>query len=163
MANALGGFDNVAEALAGEAVGKKQRSLLKKTIIDVGSWALLFSLLISFLYIVFGNLIINLITNIDTVRATAYQYLPYAALLPIITVTSFLFDGVAIGAHLFKEMRNSMIITFVLCFLVWLSLSDYGNVGLWLSFYSFFIFRAIFLGYYILRFYNARNNFAMGD
>lgn len=153
MANALGGFDNVAEALAGEAVGKKQMSLFKKVIIDVGSWVLLFSLSVSLLYIIFGEYLINLITNLDTVRMTAYQYLPYVAFLPIIAFSSFLFDGIAIGANLFKEMRNSMIITLILFFLVWLSLNDYGNVGLWISFYSFFIFRAIFLGCYILRFY----------
>ncbi len=153
MANALGGFDNVAEALTGEAVGKKQLSLIKKVIIDVGNWVLLFSLAMTLIYIFFGEALINLITNITTVRITAYQYLPYVALLPIISVASFLFDGIAIGANLFKEMRNSMIITVILFFLVWLSLSNYGNVGLWVSFYSFFIFRAIFLGYYTLRFY----------
>lgn len=153
MANALEGFDNVAETLAGEAVGKKQVSLLKKAIIDVGSWALLFSLSVTIFYIFFGEYLINLMTGITEVRVTAYQYLPYVALLPIIAVSSFLLDGIAVGANLFKQMRNSMMMTLLLFFLVWLSLINYGNIGLWLAFYSFFIFRAIILGYYVFKFY----------
>ncbi|MCW5589467.1 MAG: MATE family efflux transporter [Legionellales bacterium] len=153
IANALGGFDNVAEALAGEALGKKNSELMKKVIFDVGIWVLLFSLLLTIIYFIFGNSLINIMTNLTSVQVAAYQYMPYVALLPLIAFPSFLLDGIAIGANLFKEMRNSMIITLILSFIVWLALSKYGNVGLWISFYSFFIFRAIFLGYYIWKLY----------
>ena len=101
----------------------------------------------------FGEYFISLMTSIVEVRVTAYQYLPCVALLPIIAFSSFLLDGIAVGANLFKQMRNSMMMTLLLFFLVWLSLIDYGNIGLWLAFYSFFIFRAIILGYYVFKFY----------
>lgn len=162
MANALGGFDNVAEALAGEAVGKKNLNLFKKALLDVGAWASLFSLVITFLYGIFGEGLIDLMTNLATVRAVSYQYMPYVALLPIIAVASFLLDGIAIGANLFKQMRNGMIISVLLFFIVWWGLKLYGNLGLWISFYSFFIFRAIFLGYYILKFYRA-SRYSLGN
>lgn len=155
MANTLGGFDNVAEALAGEAIGKDQLNLFKKTILDVGIWVLLVSLLFTAIYFLWGQNIINFMSNIKSIRDHAYHYLPYVTLLPIICFMSFLFDGLAIGANLFKEMRNSMLLTLLLFFLVWISLKDYGNVGLWLTFYSFFIFRAIFLGWYLLKYCNS--------
>lgn len=159
MASALGGFDNVAEALSGEAVGKKQRKLFKKSIVDVACWVALFSLTITLLYSIFGKYLINLMTNLTLVRHTAYQFLPYAAALPIIAAPSFLFDGVAIGANIFKAMRNSMIATVILFFFVWFSLNKYANTGLWLAFSCFFLFRAIFLGGYIIKFYNQRDFF----
>ncbi len=152
MANALGGFDNVAEALAGEAVGKKSQALFRQSISDVGAWALLFSLCIMVIYFSLGRYFIQGMTSIEAVRMTATQYLPYASLLPIIAFPSFLFDGVAIGANLFKQMRNSMLASLLIFFLVWLLLKNLGNPGLWIAFITFFIARGVFLGYYAFAF-----------
>lgn len=153
MANALGGFDNVAEALTGEAVGKGSSQDFKQAFYDVGVWALICSVIFTFIYFVFGKELIHIMTNLETVRQTSYQYLPYVALLPVTAFASFFLDGVAIGANCFKEMRNSMLLTIILFFIIWFILSPYQNTGLWLSFFSFFILRAIFLGFYVFKFW----------
>ena len=154
MANALGGFDNVAETLAGQAVGEQDWVKFKECIIQVGAWALIFSLLFCIFYWAFGDVLVRLMTNVVVVAQAAVGYTAFVIALPLIAFLSFLFDGVAIGANLFSQMRNSMILTTLLYFIVWYLLKPFGNSGLWMSFYSFFIFRAIFLGYFIFQFYN---------
>ncbi|TNF68651.1 MAG: MATE family efflux transporter [Gammaproteobacteria bacterium] len=153
MSNALGGFDNVAEAFSGQAIGEKNIIKFKKNIFIVGYWALACSLLFSIIYLLFGHTFINWMTNIQLVKDMASDYMPFMILFPLVSFVSFLLDGIAIGANLFKEMRNGMILTVILFFGIWYVLKPYGNLGLWLAFYSFFILRALILGYFIRNFY----------
>lgn len=153
MSNALGGFDNVAETFSGQAVGEKNIEKFRRNIYLVGYWSLGCSVLFSLIYLAFGQIFIDHMTNIQSVKEMATQYMPFVVLFPLISFLSFLLDGVAIGANLFKEMRNGMIFTTILFFAIWYLLKPYNNLGLWLAFYSFFILRAVFLGYFIRRFY----------
>ncbi len=57
---------------------------------------------------------------------------------PLISVWSFLYDGVFVGATRAREMRDIMLIsTFVVFLPAWFLLQDLGNHGLWLAFMIF--------------------------
>ena len=147
IANGLDGLAQAMEALVGKAIGAKDRYSFKASIIITSSWSLLMSLAYLFVFAIFGDSIIGLLTNIDSVRTTAIIYLPWLVLLPINGVWSYLLDGIFIGATRGKEMRNSMLLAVLLGFLpAWWLLKPLGNHGIWLAFHLFMIMRTAGLG-----------------
>ena len=63
---------------------------------------------------------------------------------PLISVWSFLYDGVYVGATRAREMRNIMLIsTFVVFLPAWYLLQPLGNHGLWMAFMLFLASRGI--------------------
>jgi len=70
--------------------------------------------------------------------------LPWMILSPLVSVWSFLYDGVYIGATRSREMRNIMLFSaFVVFFPAWYLLQGFGNDGLWLAFLLFMASRGI--------------------
>jgi MATE family multidrug resistance protein len=91
-----------------------------------------------------GPLLIRTLTDLDDVRAVALRYLPWLAISPIISVWSFLYDGVFVGATRAREMRDIMVFSAVVIFLpAWYLLQGLGNDGLWLAFTLFMASRGI--------------------
>ena len=144
MAYALDGFAHAAEALVGKAVGAKQRNDFFSAVRICTIWAFLISMVFSGIYLLAGDLIINLMTDINTVQSTANVYLAWVVLLPVVSVWSFLLDGIYVGATRATEMRNTMIFSTFFIFLpVWYLLLPLENHGLWLAFTIFILARAI--------------------
>ena len=144
MAYGLDGFAHAAEALVGKAIGAKQRNDFFNAVRVCTLWAFLVSLVFSCIYLLLGDLIIGLMTDIATVQSTARDYLPWVVLLPIISVWSFLLDGIYVGATRAAEMRNTMIFSTFFIFLpVWYLLLPLNNHGLWLAFALFIGARAV--------------------
>lgn len=114
-------------------------------------WSLLASLAFTLLFLLGGHLFVQMQTDIASVRETAFQYLPYLAVLPLIAVWSYLLDGLFIGATRAREMRNAMLISAVIAFPVAWALHGYGNHGLWISFLLFMVLRSATLGVYAWR------------
>ena len=146
MAFLLDGFAFAAETLVGQAVGARRLAAFRQTVrlsaIWCGSGALLMALVIATL----GAPLIDLLTTAPEVRATARQFLFWAALSPLFGVASFLLDGIFIGATRTREMRNAMILSVAVYALsIWLLL-PYGNHGLWASMLVLYIARALTLG-----------------
>ena len=144
---ALDGLAHALEALTGHALGKQDRRALQRALCLVSIYSLLASSVFALLFWLFGDLFIALQTNIPSVQETASHYLIYLALLPLITVWSYVMDGLFIGATRAKEMRNSMLLAVLVCApIAWL-LHDLGNHGLWIAFLLFMALRAGFLGF----------------
>jgi MATE family multidrug resistance protein len=80
------------------------------------------------------------------VRDTAFIYLPYLAVLPLIAVWSYLLDGLFIGATRAREMRNGMLLTVALVLPFGWALQGLGNHGLWTTFLLFMLLRSLTLG-----------------
>ncbi|WP_312945321.1 MATE family efflux transporter [Stutzerimonas kunmingensis] len=145
-AHALDGLAHAVEALAGHAIGARNRDALQRVMVVAGGWSLLASVAFGLFFLLGGHLFIQLQTDIPEVRATALIYLPYLAALPLIAVWSYLLDGLFIGATRAREMRNSMLLAVSLTLpLGWL-LQGLGNHGLWLAFLSFMLMRGVCLG-----------------
>ena len=147
MAYGLDGFSHAAEALVGRAVGAKDRQAYFTAIKISVLWAIITSVLIAAVYWFSGEWIIGLMTDIDDVIIAAMQYLPWMILLPFLSVWSYMFDGIYIGATRATEMRNTMIFSTFFIFLpVWYLLLPLQNHGLWLAFVFFMVARAVSMG-----------------
>jgi MATE family multidrug resistance protein len=141
---ALDGFAHAAEALVGKAVGEKHREALEQSVRLTLRWSLIFAAAFCALYIITGPLLIRLLTNLPDVRETAMRYLPWLIVSPLVSVWSFLYDGVYVGATRAREMRNIMVVsTFIVFVPAWYLLQDFGNHGLWLAFTLFMASRGI--------------------
>jgi MATE family multidrug resistance protein len=141
---ALDGFAHAAEALVGKAVGQKRRDSLERSVQLALKWSLYFALGFFLFYILIGPLLIRVLTDLPDVRSTAMQFLPWLVISPLISVWSFLYDGVYVGATRSKEMRDLMLIsTFAVFLPAWFLLQGYGNHGLWLAFTIFMASRGI--------------------
>ena len=143
---ALDGFAQAAEVLVGKQIGRRSRPGLKAAVRLSSKWAMGTACMISLIYLAFGSIFINGLTNLPDVRQTAELYLPWVIFLPIISIWSFQFDGIFIGATAGKYMRNGMIIsTAIYVVSLTLFMPLWGNHGLWLSYSIFMIARAITL------------------
>ncbi len=144
MAYGLDGFAHAAEALVGKAIGQRDKQQFKRAIHTAAVWSIGVSLCFVLLYGLFGKMLINLLTDIEAVRNVAYAFLPWLIISPLLSVWSYLYDGIFIGATRSVEMRNTMLIATFFCFLpAWYLLMPLGNHGLWAAFMVFMIARGI--------------------
>jgi MATE family multidrug resistance protein len=146
---ALDGFAHAAEALVGKAVGANSRAALEKAVRLTLRWSLYVAVGFSVLFLLGGPLFIKALTGLPEVRETAMRYLPWMILSPFVSVWSFLYDGVFVGATRAREMRDIMLLSaftvFVPAFYV---LQFMGNDGLWFAFLLFMASRGLGMHYY---------------
>jgi MATE family multidrug resistance protein len=115
-------------------------------------WSLYLSLGFSIAYWIGGPYLIRLLTDIPEVRATTLVYLPWLAVLPVISVWCFLYDGVYVGATRARAMRDIMLVsTFAVFLPSWYALRFLDNHGLWLAFALFMASRGIGMHFYYRR------------
>ena len=144
MAYALDGFAHAAEALVGRAIGSKNRQAFHSAIYTAAVWSLGVALLFIGFYGLAGEWIIHQLSDLNEVTSAAIQYLPWAIIMPIVAVWSYLFDGIFIGATRSREMRNTMLTASLLFFLpAWWLLHPWGNHGLWAALMIFMAGRGI--------------------
>ena len=144
LSYALDGIAHAAEALTGKAVGARNQAGLRLAVQRTLLWSLLFAAFFSVFYLIGGTAIINMLTNLQEIRTTAYIYLPWVAILPLLSVGAFLYDGVFVGTTRSREMRIIMVGSLVLVFLpVWYGTTALGNHGLWLAFVMFMAVRSL--------------------
>ncbi|MCZ6827648.1 MAG: MATE family efflux transporter [Gammaproteobacteria bacterium] len=148
MAYALDGFANAAEALAGKAIGARDNKAFRKAVRVSLIWSLIVAVIFSLGFLVFGRGIVNLLTTLTDVREATYLYLPWIIVSPLLSVWSFLYDGVFVGGTRAREMRNTMLFSVFLIYLpAFYLLQPLGNNGLWLAFMLFMSARGISMHY----------------
>ena len=148
ISNALDGFANAAEALIGEAIGKDSRRRFRVVFRSALRWSLWGALLLTIAFVFGGRQLIALLTGIESVRVTAWEYLPWLWLLPFAAVWGFLLDGVFIGATRTRDMQNTMLFSALGVFLpVWWLTTGWGNHGLWFSLICLMLARALTMGW----------------
>ena len=146
MAYGLDGFAHAAEALVGGAIGAGRRDALRATVRTTTGWALVVAVGFSLVFGLFGNQIVALITDIETVRATCRTYLPWVVALPLVSVWSFQLDGIFIGAIRSAEMRNAMLVSVAVFLAAEAVLAPlWGNHGLWAALVVLMLARALTL------------------
>jgi len=146
-AYALDGFANATEALVGAAIGARRvadyRAVLRASTVAAGVVAALMSLA----YVAFGPEFVRLFTNLEPVRVVALHYLPWAIAMPVISVWGFQLDGIFIGATRARDLRDSMLISFLGYLAIAVALEHwFGNQGLWCAMVCFMLLRGITLG-----------------
>lgn len=144
----IDGFAFAAEALVGKYVGAGSQKNLKRAVRLIFLWGFAISLPMTLLYHFAGNIFIDLFTDVESVFKAAQPYRFWTALIPVITFSAFLWDGIYVGATASRTMRNSMIVSSLFVFLpaFYILEQPLGNHGLWLAMILFMASRGIFLG-----------------
>ena len=133
-AYALDGFAFAAEALVGTAVGAKSRVQLAQAARIASIWGAGGALLLGAGFAVAGPWLIDLLTTAPEVRLAARDYLYWVALLPVVGIASWMFDGIFIGATWTRAMRNMMAISVAIYAVALAALVPaFGNHGLWMA------------------------------
>jgi MATE family multidrug resistance protein len=146
---ALDGFAHAAEALVGKAVGARSKAALQKSVSIALRWSVYVAGGFCILFLLGGPLLVSLLTDLPQVRETTMRYLPWMILSPLVSVWSFLYDGVFVGATRAREMRDIMLVSTFLIFVpAWDLLQFLGNDGLWLAFMLFMASRGLGMHYF---------------
>lgn len=142
----LDGFANASEALVGEAIGAGRRNDYRNVLRAAAVSAFAVAALTALAYWIFGRQIIAIFTNQQPIRELAAQFLPWMVITPLISVWSFLFDGIFIGATRARDLRNSMLLSFAGFLVLNFVLGRYfGNHGLWAALLGFMVLRGLTL------------------
>lgn len=149
---ALDGIANAAEALVGRAIGAGDRAGTLLAVRRTLGWSLAFAAAFSLAYLLAGPAIVAALTSLPEVQAVAAEYLPWLILLPVISVWSFLYDGVYVGATRTRAMRNIMVASALLVFLpAWYLTRNLGNQAIWLAFTLFMAARGLAMHWWFRR------------
>jgi len=142
------------EGMVGYSLGKKDINLFKKIVQNSFILSSITGLIISIIYFLINNFVIELMSDIEEIRNLSSSYAVWLIIMPLISSFCFQFDGIFIGVSQTKELRNAMIFS-VFCYLaISIFLTDLmGNTGVWISLCVFMILRALSLYYYMDRIY----------
>lgn len=149
----LDGFAYAAESLAGKFYGAGNHKALKRFTRYIFIWGGAISIPFSIAYLGAGDYIIYILTDNSRVIQNASPYLPWLALVPLVSFAAFIWDGIFTGCTATAAMRNTMIIASLLIFL---PLSCFlplpmGNHGLWLALMAFMLARGVIMSLYAPR------------
>ena len=140
------------EAVVGYTIGKKSKSSFLLVVSNSFKLSIFSGLIISVMYLLSFQLIINELTDLDYLKFLTFNYIFWIVIIPPLASVCYQFDGIFIGASQTAEMRNGMIISVIIFITSSLFLvSNFGNHGLWLSLLLFMIIRSITLNYYFKR------------
>jgi MATE family multidrug resistance protein len=130
----LDGLAAAAEQLAGRAVGARYRPAFQRAFELTAFWGFAVAAVISLVLWSAGPSIIDAMTTSGAVRDAAREYLPWAALVPVVGTLAYQLDGIFIGATWSRDMRNMMLISLAVYLAAWLLLAPLiANHGLWLA------------------------------
>ncbi len=142
----IDGFAFAGEAMAGRYVGEKKKEkflgLTKRLFYWGGGLAIVFGVLF-----LFGNqLILRILTSQEEIIKMSEEYLFWVVFTPLFTFSSFIWDGIYIGATASREMRNSMLASTLLLFapIFYFLQGLLGNHAIWLAMMMFMLGRGIF-------------------
>jgi len=138
----LDGFESSAQVLCGEAVGAKDRRRFDALVRALLLWGLAGGALFSAVYALAGARFAASFSTDPAVVATTLAYVPWAALIPVLGVTSYVFDGIYIGATWTRAMLLTMGAASAVYALLLFAPAPLGNHGLWLAFSLFMVARA---------------------
>jgi MATE family multidrug resistance protein len=138
----LDAFAFTAEARVGQAIGARSLERFRRAVRLTGEFALAAGAVMAALFWLGGAEAIALITTDPEIRTQAALYLPFAALVPLVGLPSWMLDGVFIGATQGRALRNAAIAATALYVAVDLALRPYGALGVWLALWAAYAFRA---------------------
>lgn len=147
MAYGLDGFAHAAETLSGAAWGRRSRKDFVGGIEAATLWAAILSIGFAIAYAIAGPAILTLFTEHLDILEEASRYLPWMVVSPLVSIWSFMLDGVFVGTTRSAAMRNAMLLSLLVYLgLAWALVPGWGNHGLWVAFLGFMLARAVTLG-----------------
>lgn len=142
----IDGFAFAGEALVGKFVGEQNTEKLKKVIKLLFYWGAGLAAIFVIIYIPGVKLILKLLTTQAAVLANAQPYLIWVILVPVASFSSFIWDGIYIGATASRAMRNTLVGSTFLVFapMYFFLEPSLGNHALWLAMILFMFSRGVF-------------------
>ena len=153
LAFALDAFAYAAEALVGEAIGKRNSTDLQIVIRRTNSLAAWIALGIAAILWLGDTVIIRLFTTQAALTAHAQTHWLWACLLAPASFMAFQLDGIFVGATRGQDMRNAMIFSTVGLGIALLLLDPWGLQGLLAAFVGYLGLRGASLWWHIDRVY----------
>jgi MATE family multidrug resistance protein len=144
----LDAFAFTAESSIGQALGAQSRDQFTRAVRLTGEFSLAAGAVLALLFWMAGEAVIAFITADAAVRAEAARFLPFAALVPLVGMPSWLLDGIFIGATAGRALRSAAVVATALYLALDTALRPLGNLGVWLAFTASYLFRAAALGWY---------------
>jgi len=142
----IDGFAHATEILVGNAKGLKNAPVIRSVIRSSFYMAVFMALFYSVIYYFFATDISGLFSEDNEVIEVLISYRIWLALLPFIAIWCYIWDGVFIGLTRTTIMRNTMLLSFILYIVVYISLE--GNVSnpIWYAFMALLFIRGALLG-----------------
>ena len=156
----LDAFAHSAESTVGVSIGSKNKKNIYTAIKNTTELALLFSIIIGLILYSFNFYIIELFTDISVLKKLTNEVWGLVVITPFISMLAFQLDGIFIGATLAKEMRNCIIFSSLIFYLIieFFIENSLGLKSLYSCFLLFLILRGIFLTMYLPRVFKLVRN-----
>lgn len=146
MSYGIDGFAFASESLVGKYKGAEDKPKTQKAIRLSFAWGMGLAVAYSLGYLVFGDFLLSIFTNQQDIIEVASLYMIWLAIFPIVGTPCYIWDGIYIGLTASRSMRNMMILSIAVYFLLYYTVGvPWGNHGLWLSLSVFMLARGIFL------------------
>ncbi len=149
----LDAFAHSAESCVGVSIGSQNKRNIYKAIRITTEFALFFSIIIGIVLYFLEFYLISFFTDISALQDLTFELWGLVVITPFISMLAFQLDGIFIGSTLAKEMRNCIIFSSLIFFIIleyWFE-SNLDLKGLYSCFLLFLISRGIFLTMYLPR------------
>ena len=143
----LDGYAHAVEAMGARALGAKDYPGFFKACAASATAALVMALMVAAVLAGIQTPLVAMFTDISEVALQVNTYYHWLIIIPLVSVWTYLFDGIFIGAGKTRIMLLTMLIAVFCGFLpLWWYSRPWGNNGLWLSFIIFNAIRGASLG-----------------
>lgn len=147
----MDGFAFAGEALVGKSLGECNYRYLRKSVRSLLIWGLGISITFLLLYLFLSDEITALLTSEEKVRKIVGEMKTWLVIMPVITVTAFIFDGIFIGMARTRILFVTTLIAALVFFAIAsggtaLQLLQLSNIVLWTAFGSYLLLRGVLLG-----------------
>ena len=152
----LDAFAHSAESCVGVSIGSQNKRNIYKAIRITTEFALFFSIIIGIVLYLLEFHLISFFTDITALQNLTFELWGLVVITPFISMLAFQLDGIFIGSTLAREMRNCIIFSSLIFFIIleyWFE-RNLELKGLYSCFLLFLISRGIFLTMYLPRVFN---------
>ena len=140
----MDGFANAGEALSGKYYGAGDVGSLRQTVRRIFVWGGIMAVLFTLFYVLGGSGFLRLLTDVPLVVEASADYVWWAYLIPLVSVTAFMWDGIFIGLTASRQMLQSMFAAAVTFFVLYFLLEPlWHNHGLWTAFLAYMLMRGL--------------------
>lgn len=140
----MDGFAYAGEALGGRFLGERNVAAFRALVRRLFAWGGGVAVGFVLFFLVGSTTLIALLTDVEAVRMAAQPFLPYAIVIPLVSFSAFLFDGLFIGTTSTRAMLLTVFVASAAFFLLHHFLSpSLGNHALWCAFLFFLGLRGL--------------------
>ena len=140
----IDGFANAAEALIGKYIGEYNRVSFRKAVRALFRWGAGLGFSFTLAYLILFEFLVKLFTKDAGILNLAGEFSIWIMLLPVVSFTAFVWDGIYLGATATREQRNATLFAAAVFFLIYFGLREsLGNHALLIGQLVFFALRGI--------------------